>query len=96
MTQQQLADRIGAGRRWVSGLESGKPRSDLGLVLSALAALGVSLRADADEDAPTDRSGVGTFSGASPAEPAGSEGVGTALVDLDDLLATYDEPPGPS
>lgn len=43
ITQQALAERIGATREWVRRLESGKPRTELGLTLRALTALGCSL-----------------------------------------------------
>lgn len=42
-SQADLAGRIGASRRWVVEVEQGKPRAELGLVLRALAALGLSL-----------------------------------------------------
>lgn len=39
--QQTLAARIGASRLWVVEFEKGKPRAEVGLVLRALAALGL-------------------------------------------------------
>jgi HTH-type transcriptional regulator/antitoxin HipB len=43
MDQQTLANMIGASRQWVVGVEKGKPRAEVGLVLRALDALGVAL-----------------------------------------------------
>ncbi len=42
-TQAQLAQRTGASRLWVAELESGKPGAGLGLVLRALASLGLAV-----------------------------------------------------
>jgi HTH-type transcriptional regulator / antitoxin HipB len=41
--QAELAARIGVGRLWVNQVERGKPGASLGLVLRALAALGLEL-----------------------------------------------------
>jgi HTH-type transcriptional regulator / antitoxin HipB len=41
LDQQSLAERIGTNRRWVIEVERGKPRAEVGLVLKALAALGL-------------------------------------------------------
>jgi len=38
-TQQELADRCGASKRWIVGVEAGKPGAEVGLVLRAIAAL---------------------------------------------------------
>jgi HTH-type transcriptional regulator / antitoxin HipB len=57
ITQEELAERIGATRQWVRSLESGKPRLELGLTLRALKALGcvvdVQLPAREPEAQPT-------------------------------------------
>ncbi len=45
LDQATLAKRIGATRQWVIGVERGKPRAELGLVLRALDALGIPLAA---------------------------------------------------
>jgi HTH-type transcriptional regulator/antitoxin HipB len=45
LTQEELAERVGATRQWVRLLESGKPRLELGLTLRALHALGLTLDA---------------------------------------------------
>ncbi len=41
LTQQELAARVGATRRWLVEVERGHPRAELGLVLKTLAALGL-------------------------------------------------------
>jgi HTH-type transcriptional regulator / antitoxin HipB len=43
LDQAELATRIGVGRLWVNQVERGKPGASLGLVLRALAAVGVDL-----------------------------------------------------
>ena len=45
LSQQALADRCGVSKRWVVGVEAGKSGAEVGLVLRALAALDVELRA---------------------------------------------------
>ena len=44
LTQQDLADACGVGRRFISELESGKPTARLGLALNVIQNLGLSLR----------------------------------------------------
>lgn len=46
LDQAELAERIGVSRRWVLQVEGGKPRAELGLVLKALDALGLTLSID--------------------------------------------------
>ncbi len=41
--QAELARRIGASRQWIVGIEQGRARAELGLVLRALDALGLRL-----------------------------------------------------
>jgi y4mF family transcriptional regulator len=43
LDQAELAQRIGVNRKWVIGIEQGRMRAELGLVLRALDALGVQL-----------------------------------------------------
>lgn len=43
LDQGDLADRIGVSRLWVNQVERGKPGASVGLVLRALAAVGVEL-----------------------------------------------------
>ncbi|OMG61011.1 hypothetical protein BJP32_00800 [Brevundimonas sp. ZS04] len=45
LTQQQLAEHAGVGRRFVSELEAGKPTIELGKALAACQALGLTLTA---------------------------------------------------
>ncbi len=45
MTQQQLADLAGVGRRFLLELEAGKNRAQLGRALQVCAALGIDLSA---------------------------------------------------
>jgi HTH-type transcriptional regulator / antitoxin HipB len=49
LDQAELAERIGVSRLWVNQIERGKPGAGLGLVLRALAAVGVEIKANADE-----------------------------------------------
>lgn len=46
LDQAELARRVGVSRQWVIGMEKGKGRADLSLVLRTLDALGVVLRSD--------------------------------------------------
>lgn len=48
MTQAQLADRAGAGRRFVIDLEQGHPHAQLGKVLNIIRALDLHLRVSPD------------------------------------------------
>jgi HTH-type transcriptional regulator/antitoxin HipB len=41
--QAELANRIGTSRQWIVGIEQGRSRAELGLVLRALDALGIRL-----------------------------------------------------
>lgn len=50
LTQQQLAERAGVGRRFICELEAGKPTIELGKALSACQALGLSLSAQDAND----------------------------------------------
>lgn len=43
LDQATLATMIGVNRRWIMEVERGKPRAEVGLVLKALEALGLSL-----------------------------------------------------
>ena len=51
LDQQTLADRAGVSRLWLIGVEKGKSGAAVGLVLRTLAALGITLSADAPEAA---------------------------------------------
>jgi len=50
LTQAELAERIGASRQWVIRVEQGNQRSDVGLVLKAIAALRLALDVRGDSD----------------------------------------------
>jgi HTH-type transcriptional regulator/antitoxin HipB len=50
LTQTALAERVGVSRLWVSEMEQGKARAELGLVLRALEAVGVRLLVDERPD----------------------------------------------
>jgi DNA-binding XRE family transcriptional regulator len=52
LTQAQLAARIGASRFWVVAFEAGKARAELGLVLKALRALGLTVVAEREGAGP--------------------------------------------
>lgn len=52
MTQEDLARRVGTTRRWVSTVEHGNPGAELGLILKALGALGLTVDLD---DGSTER-----------------------------------------
>jgi HTH-type transcriptional regulator/antitoxin HipB len=43
LDQRELAARVGVSRLWISEVERGKPGASLGLVLRALAGLGITL-----------------------------------------------------
>ena len=43
LDQADLAKQIGTGRQWIGGIERGRSRAELGLVLRALDALGLRL-----------------------------------------------------
>ncbi len=46
LDQAELASKVGVNRRWVLEVERGKPRAEIGLVLKALNALGLTLSID--------------------------------------------------
>ena len=46
LDQAELARRVGVSRQWIIGIEKGKGRAELSLVLRTLETLGVVLRAD--------------------------------------------------
>jgi HTH-type transcriptional regulator / antitoxin HipB len=54
-SQSDLAERIESTRRWVSEIEHGKSTAEVGLVLAALAALGLEVRSGPAETALVDR-----------------------------------------
>ena len=52
LTQAELAYKIGVGRQWISAIEHGKSRVELGLVLRALQALGLAFSTDTGKRLP--------------------------------------------
>lgn len=58
LDQAGLADMIGVNRRWVMEVEAGKPRAEVGLVLKALQALGVTLAIENGESSTAGESDV--------------------------------------
>ena len=51
LDQADLAAQIGVSRLWVNQVERGKPGASLGLILRALAAVGVEITGDASGEA---------------------------------------------
>ncbi len=41
LSQSALAERLGVGRKWVLGVESGNPKAEFGLILKTLDLLGL-------------------------------------------------------
>jgi HTH-type transcriptional regulator/antitoxin HipB len=79
-SQVDLAERAGVTRAWVITAEQGKASVELGLVLRALAALGLTMDLVAE---PADAAVRATAS--EPVAPRG--GPRAALVDLDEIIA---------
>ena len=52
LSQTDLARKVGVGRQWIVGIEHGKPRAELWLVLRTLSALGLSFTIDAGDRLP--------------------------------------------
>ena len=76
MDQRALAEKAGVSRYWVIGVESGKPRAEVGLVLRALRALDLTMDVEAVAPAHEAR----TKPGASRPKPP--------RVDLDALIGS--------
>jgi HTH-type transcriptional regulator / antitoxin HipB len=55
LDQAELATRIGVSRQWVVGIEHGRSRAELGLVLRTLDVLGVRLDTRSKDDKSTPR-----------------------------------------
>lgn len=53
LDQATLAKRVGASRRWIIGIERGRARAELGLVLRALDVLGLRLDAQISPTSPS-------------------------------------------
>ena len=50
LDQKSLAQRVGVSRQWIVGVEQGKPRAEIGLLLRTIGALGIAL--DAERESP--------------------------------------------
>jgi len=81
MDQKTLAAKAGVSRFWVIDIESGKPRAEVGLVLRALHALGLSI--DVDVPPPA---------GSTRARKGGRPGAKLPGVDLAALLGSLAQP----
>lgn len=77
LNQQQLADRVGVSRLWLSQAEHGKSSAELGLMLRALEAVGVELRVEVNAE---------TSQAAAHERPEGRARSGAA-VDIDAIVA---------
>jgi y4mF family transcriptional regulator len=55
--QAELAERIGVSRQWVVGIERGRARAELGLVLRTMDTLGVRLETRDGDTGPKSRPG---------------------------------------
>lgn len=58
LSQSALADLIGASRWWVIGVEKGKPKAEVGLVLQALTALDLIVDLHDPERQPGDQASL--------------------------------------
>jgi y4mF family transcriptional regulator len=56
LDQKTLAAQVGVSRQWIVGVEKGKPRTPLSLVLRTIEVLGIHLAAD-DQGKPKQRPG---------------------------------------
>jgi HTH-type transcriptional regulator/antitoxin HipB len=74
LDQKSLAAKVGVSRQWIVEVEKGKPRAEIGLLLRALGALGLSL--DAEKERPP-----------KPKDKSVSHGV-DAFVDIDSIVAS--------
>ena len=54
LNQAELAARAGVGRQWIVGIERGKPRAQIELLLATLQVLGLDVSVSARADVPTD------------------------------------------
>lgn len=50
LSMQDVADRVGCSRQWISALEDGRERLEVALVLRTLAALGIRLDAKGPDE----------------------------------------------
>jgi HTH-type transcriptional regulator / antitoxin HipB len=54
LSQSALAARLGVGRKWVIGIESGNPKAEIGLILKTLDALGLRTSLSEGQLSPTE------------------------------------------
>lgn len=74
LDQRALAVRVGVSRQWIVGVEGGKPRVAIGLLLRTLQALGLDLRIEAEPQASPKSRRLKTGRAAIP------------TIDLDDVI----------
>jgi transcriptional regulator with XRE-family HTH domain len=53
LSQSALAGRLGAGRKWILGIESGNPRAEFGLILRTVELLGLRISLSESQPSPT-------------------------------------------
>lgn len=63
LSQEDLADAVGVGRKFVSTVENGKPTAQIGLVLDLCLELGIQIELKAGRDSGTRRPGGGEIVG---------------------------------
>jgi HTH-type transcriptional regulator / antitoxin HipB len=73
-SQETLAERVHTTRRWISEIEHGKPRAEIGLVLATLQTLGITLRVEP------------TTGGQRPARSRAERPPQPSVAELNDLL----------
>lgn len=60
LEQAELAQRVGASRKWVVEVEKGKPRAEIGLLIRTLDALGLRLSINDERTATAGKTAGGT------------------------------------
>lgn len=70
-SQKRLGERIGASRYWVGEVEKGKPTAEVGLVISALQALGMAI--DVHSAVGVDKSQAQIENTTQSSSPAGTQ-----------------------
>jgi len=63
LSQEDIADAVGVGRKFVSTVENGKPTAQIGLVLDLCRELGIQIELKAGRDSGTRRPGGGEIVG---------------------------------
>lgn len=80
LSQQALADLVGTTQDWISGIERGRPRSELGLVLRTVVALKIPL-----DVPPPEFASQQALSARSDIPPADRDGPGARDADYPDI-----------